>query len=151
MSQGKLCIETSCCYIGVMKKPEYEDLQSDIREWKTLEIGTFRNIYSDREYEVRLSIPEFTCLCPRTGLPDFAVLQLTYVPNKYCVELKSFKEYTLAFRDKGIFHENVVNKIVEDVVKAVAPRRLRLEGIFHTRGGIQTTVVRSYCSENEQP
>lgn len=92
---------------------------------------------------------EFTCVCPKTGLPDFATLVLTYVPDEVCIELKSFKEYLLAYREQGIFHENVVNKIVEDLVRTVKPRRLRLEGRFSSRGGIQTTVVREYKSRRK--
>lgn len=122
----------------------YEGRQDDIREWKTPEIETFRNIYPDRDYEVRMTTDEFTCVCPKTGLPDFASLTLTYVPDKECLELKSFKEYLMAFRQKGIFHENVVNRVLDDLVAAIGPRRARLEGRFNSRGGIQTTVVREY-------
>jgi 7-cyano-7-deazaguanine reductase len=122
----------------------YEGRQDDIRDWKTPPMETFRNIYADREYEVRMTTDEFTCVCPRTGLPDFAELTLTYVPDQECLELKSFKEYLMAFRQKGIFHENVVNRVLDDVVAAVRPRRARLEGHFNSRGGIQTTVVREY-------
>ena len=129
-----------------MIESDYEGRQDEIRDWKTPAIEKFKNIYRDRDYEINLTIPEFTCICPRTGLPDFAVLRLSYVPDEYCVELKSFKEYTLAFRNKGIFHENVVNKMVEDIVTSVGPRRLRLEGIFNARGGIQTSVVREYSA-----
>ena len=127
-----------------MARKTYKGLQEDIRAWKTPQIDTFENIYSDKDFEIVMSIPEFTCICPKTGLPDFATLTLTYIPKKACIELKSFKEYLLAYRDKGIFHENVVNKIVEDLVSVIKPRRLRLEGIFNARGGIQTTVVREY-------
>jgi len=122
----------------------YKGLQEEIRGWKTPPIESFENIYSDKEFEIVMSIPEFTCICPKTGLPDFATLTLTYIPNKVCLELKSFKEYLLAYRSKGIFHENVVNKVAEDIVKAIKPRRLKLEGKFNARGGIQTTVVREY-------
>ena len=127
-----------------MAKKTYKGLQGEIRGWKTPPIDTFENIYSDKEFEIVMSIPEFTCICPKTGLPDFATLTLVYVPNKVCIELKSFKEYLLAYRKKGIFHENVVNKVAEDIVKAIKPRRLKLEGKFNARGGIQTTVVREY-------
>jgi 7-cyano-7-deazaguanine reductase len=122
----------------------YEGRQDDIRSWQTPVIETFVNIYPDREYEIQMSITEFTCVCPKTGQPDFAQLHLTYVPDKVCIELKSFKEYLLAFRNKGIFHENVVNRVVDDLITAIAPRRARLEGVFNSRGGIQTTVVREY-------
>ena len=129
-----------------MTKSDYEGRQDDIRDWQTPAIEQFENIYADRDYEINMTIPEFTCICPKTGLPDFAILRLSYVPDKYCLELKSFKEYTLAFRNKGIFHENVVNKMVEDIVASIRPRRLRLEGIFNARGGIHTSVVREYTA-----
>lgn len=133
-----------------MAKKTYKGLQGEIRDWKTPQIDTFENIYSENEYEIEMSIPEFTCICPKTGLPDFATLTLVYLPNKVCIELKSFKEYLLAFRNKGIFHENVVNKVAEDIVKAIKPRRLKLEGKFNARGGIQTTVVREYSGRNKK-
>lgn len=127
-----------------MNKKSYQGLQGEIRDWKTPAIETFENIYSDRDFEIVMTYPEFSCICPKTGLPDLATLTLTYVPDKLCLELKSFKEYLLAYRNKGIFHENVVNKVMDDIVKAVKPRRLKLEGKFNSRGGIQTTVVRDY-------
>ncbi|MEE8149207.1 MAG: preQ(1) synthase [candidate division Zixibacteria bacterium] len=127
-----------------MAKKTYKGLQGDIRGWKTPLIDSFENVYSDKEYEIVMSIPEFTCICPKTGLPDFATLTLVYVPNKVCLELKSLKEYLLAYRNKGIFHENVVNKVAEDIIKAIKPRRLKPEAKFNARGGIQTTVVREY-------
>ncbi len=129
-----------------MNKKSYKGLQEDIRGWKTPVIDTFENVYSDRAYEITMSTPEFSCICPKTGLPDMAVLTLIYIPDKSCLELKSFKEYLLCFRDKGIFHENVVNKIVDDIVSNIKPKRLKLEGKFNSRGGIQTTVVREYSN-----
>ena len=130
------------------EESKYEGRQDDIRDWQTPEIETFTNVYPDREFEIQMTIPEFTCVCPKTGLPDFAELYLVYVPNQSCLELKSFKEYLLAFRDRGIFHENVVNKVLDDIVKTIQPRRARLEGVFNARGGIQTTVVREYSTDN---
>lgn len=127
-----------------MTQSEYEGRQDDIRDWQTPPIEHFKNIYPDRDYEITMTIPEFTCICPKTGLPDFAIMRLSYYPDQLCIELKSFKEYTLAYRNKGIFHENVVNKMVEDIVASIHPHRLRLEGIFNARGGIQTSVVREY-------
>jgi 7-cyano-7-deazaguanine reductase len=127
-----------------MVPSQYEGLQSDIRDWPTPAIETFANIYPDRDYEIIMTTPEFSCICPRTGLPDFAELRLTYVPDRLCLELKSFKEYLLAYRNKGIFHENVVNRVLDDIIGAAAPRKARLEGTFNARGGIQTTVVREY-------
>ncbi len=132
-----------------MNKKGYKGLQGDIRAWKTPAIDTFENIYGDRDYEITMTTPEFSCICPKTGLPDFAELTLTFVPNKNCLELKSFKEYLLCFRGKGIFHENVINKIVDDIVATINPRRIRLEGKFNSRGGIQTTVVREYSSRKK--
>ena len=127
------------------EETRYEGRQDDIRNWNTPPIETFCNIYADRDFEIRMTTDEFTCVCPRTGLPDFAELALTYVPDELCIELKSFKEYLMAYRQKGIFHENVVNHIVDDIVAAVKPRRVHLEGRFNSRGGIQTTVVREYA------
>lgn len=92
------------------------------------------------DYEVVVTIPEFTSICPKTGLPDFATLTITYVPDRLCVELKSLKEYVNAFRSLGIFNENVVNRVLEDLVAAVHPRRIAVRGVFTPRGGIQTTV-----------
>lgn len=127
------------------RKPKsYQNLQSTIRSWKTPAIETFANEYPDREYLVVMTFPEFTCVCPKTGLPDFAVLTLSYTPDKHCLELKSLKEYLLAFRDKGIFHENVVNRVLDDLVATAKPRYAKLEGVFNSRGGIQTTVTREF-------
>jgi 7-cyano-7-deazaguanine reductase len=92
------------------------------------------------DYEVTITIPEFTSICPKTGLPDFATLVVTYVPDALCVELKSFKEYLLAFRNLGIFNENVVNRVLGDLAAATQPRRMTVRGIFTARGGIQTTI-----------
>lgn len=130
-----------------MNKPsDYENLQTDIRSWATPAIEAFVNIYPDRDYEIQMNVQEFSCVCPKTGMPDFAELKLTFVPDQLCIELKSFKEYLLAYRNKGIFHENVVNRVLDDVVATIKPRRARLEGIFNSRGGIQTTVVREYSA-----
>ena len=92
------------------------------------------------DYEVVITIPEFTSICPKTSLPDFATIVITYVPEARCVELKSLKEYLLAFRELGIFNENVVNRILEDLAAALAPRRMSVRGVFTPRGGVQTTV-----------
>ncbi len=106
---------------------------------KTLE--TFPNPQPDRDYTIRMRIPEFTCLCPKTGQPDFAVLNLEYVPAKTCVELKSLKLYIWSFRNEGAFHEAVTNRILDDLVRATEPRFMRLTAEFLVRGGIYTTVV----------
>ncbi len=92
------------------------------------------------DYEIVITIPEFTSICPKTGLPDFATLSVTYVPERRCVELKSLKEYVNAYRSLGIFNENVVNRVLEDLVRALRPRRMSVRGAFTPRGGIQTTV-----------
>lgn len=92
------------------------------------------------DYEVVITIPEFTSICPKTGLPDFATLTITYVPDRRCVELKSLKEYVNAYRSLGIFNENVVNRVLEDLILALEPRRVSVRGVFTPRGGIQTTV-----------
>ncbi len=122
----------------------YEGLQKNVRRLKTPAIEVWKNQYSDKEYTISLENPEFTCVCPKTGLPDFANVTIQYKPAKFCVELKSFKIYTLFYRNIGIFHEHVTNKILEDFVKACKPRWVYIRGIFNTRGGIQTTVTREY-------
>jgi len=104
-------------------------------------LDTFPNPNPGRDYRIHMRIPEFTCLCPKTGQPDFATLFLDYVPDRTCVELKSLKLYVWSFRDEGAFHEAVTNRIVDDLVEALAPRYLRLAARFFVRGGIYTTVV----------
>ncbi|MDD5594737.1 MAG: preQ(1) synthase [Candidatus Omnitrophica bacterium] len=125
-------------------KSTYEGLQGQIRKLKSPEIEVFENQYPDKEYSIDIEIPEFTCICPKTGLPDFALIKIEYAPEKFCVELKSLKMYMIYFRNLGIFHENVVNKILEDFVEAVDPRWAKLSGEFNPRGGIKTTVTREY-------
>jgi len=95
----------------------------------------------ERDYTIRIEVPEFTCLCPKTGQPDFATLNIEYVADKLCVELKSLKLYVWAFREEGAFHEAVTNAILDDLVQATAPRFMRLTAEFNVRGGIYTTVV----------
>ena len=104
------------------------------------ELETFDNPYPDRDYWVRIECPEFTCLCPVTGQPDFAKICIDYIPDKRCVELKSLKLYIWSFRDEGHFHEAVANRIADDLVHAMQPRRLKLRMVFNVRGGITTTV-----------
>lgn len=122
-------------------KSLYEGLQDDIRKLKTPKIEVWKNQYPDKEYAITLDIPEFTCICPKTGLPDFAVIRIEYSPDKYCIELKSFKMYTIFYRDAGIFHEHLINRILEDFVNAAKPRWVKITGIFNPRGGITTTVA----------
>ncbi|MDD5449975.1 MAG: preQ(1) synthase [Candidatus Omnitrophica bacterium] len=123
----------------------YEGLQKKIRKLKTPTIDVWENKYPDKSYVINLDTPEFTCICPKTGLPDFATLKIEYSPAKWCVELKSFKEYLIFYRDIGIFHEHVVNKILEDLVRACKPRRMEITGEFNVRGGIRTTVRAQYA------
>jgi len=105
------------------------------------DIETFQNPSPGRDYTIRMQIPEFTCLCPRTGQPDFASMELEYVPDSRCVELKSLKLYFWSFRDRGAFHEAVTNEIVDRLATALDPRFLRLTARFNVRGGIYTTIV----------
>jgi len=115
------------------------------------ELELFPNPQPARDYTIRISIPEFTCLCPKTGQPDFATLTLEYIPDRQCVELKSLKLYIWSFRNEGAFHEAVTNEILGDLVKATQPRFMRLTAIFNVRGGIGTTVVAEHRAEGWQP
>jgi 7-cyano-7-deazaguanine reductase len=116
---------------------------------KTLE--TFPNPQPKRDYRIHMEIPEFTCLCPKTGQPDFAHLTLDFVPDHKCVELKSLKLYIWSYRDRGAFHEAVTNQILDDLVDAIAPRFLRLRARFYVRGGIFTTVVAEHRKKGWKP
>jgi len=116
---------------------------------KTLE--TFENPQTERDYTIRVQVPEFTCLCPKTGQPDFAELAIEYIPDQLCVELKSLKLYVWSFRDEGAFHEAITNRILEDLVAATQPRFMRLSAEFNVRGGIYTTVVAEHRAEGWQP
>ena len=109
------------------------------------ELETWPSQYPE-DYEVTITIPEFTSICPKTGLPDFATIVVTYVPDAHCVELKSLKEYLTAYRNLGIFNENVVNRILADLASALRPRRMSVRGVFTPRGGIQTTVEARFPS-----
>jgi 7-cyano-7-deazaguanine reductase len=104
-------------------------------------LETFTNPARDTDYTIRMTLPEFTCLCPKTGQPDFATFELEYVPDELCIELKALKLYLWSYRDQGAFHEAVTNQIANDLDGACAPRFLRLSGKFNVRGGIYTTVV----------
>ena len=115
------------------------------------ELETFPNPQPGRDYTIRIRIPEFTCLCPVTGQPDFATLHLEYIPEERCVELKSLKQYIWSFRDQGAFHEAVTNEILQDLVDALAPRFMRLTSEFNVRGGIYTTVVTEHQAEGWVP
>jgi len=115
---------------------------SDNPKYTDLEI--VKNEYQDRDYIININIPEFNCVCPRTGLPDFANIKIEYVPNRHIVELKSLKLYAVKFRNIGIFHEHVTNKILDDFVKIARPKKINVVGDFHPRGGIKTSVEASW-------
>ncbi len=123
---------------------KYDELQTHIRQLKTLPIETWENKYSDKDYTIEITNLEFTAVCPKTGLPDYATIRITYVPDKHCVELKSLKEYFVFYRDIGIFHEHLVNKVLEDFVAACQPRSAEVVGDFNIRGGIKTIVTANY-------
>jgi 7-cyano-7-deazaguanine reductase len=122
----------------------YEGLQKKIRSLKTPPIEVWTNQYPDRDYVVHLEIPEFTCICPKTGLPDFAVVKIDYRPDEVCLELKSLKLYTIFYRNVGIFHEHLVNKFLDDCVKAANPRWMKVAIQMNPRGGIYTAVEAEY-------
>lgn len=115
------------------------------------QLETFANPAPRRDYQIHMEIPEFTCLCPKTGQPDFATLILDYVPDKLCVELKSLKLYVWSFRNEGAFHEAVTNRILDDLVSATRPRFMRLTARFYVRGGIFTTVVAEHAKPGWKP
>ncbi len=115
------------------------------------DLETFDNPNPERDYTIRMRIPEFTCLCPKTGQPDFATLHLEYVPDTRCVELKSLKLYVWSFRDTGAFHEAVTNQILRDLVAATAPRFMRLTAEFQVRGGIYTSVIAEHRADDWAP
>jgi 7-cyano-7-deazaguanine reductase len=115
------------------------------------EIQTFANPAPERDYTIRMSIPEFTCLCPMTGQPDFATLELEYVPDRLCVELRGLKLYIWSFRNRGAFHEAVTNEILNHLGAAISPRFMRLTADFNVRGGIHTRVIAERRAPNWQP
>ena len=107
-------------------------------------LETFLNYNPERDYEIRIECPEFTCLCPKTGQPDFATVDIWYTPDKLCIELKSLKLYLWSYREEGSFHEAVVNKILDDLVKACRPRFMKVVGEFNARGGLYTSVTAEF-------
>ena len=113
----------------------------------TKEIETFDNPTPGRDYTIRIRTPEFTCLCPKTGQPDFATINIDYVPNLRCVELKSLKLYIWSYRDEGAFHEAVTNRILDDLVRACEPHFMRITAEFNVRGGVYTSVVAEHRSD----
>ena len=128
-----------------MEEPSYEGLQDEIRRLKIEPpIETWKNQYPDKECTIELTIPEFTSVCPKTGLPDFGTIRISYVPDNACVELKSLKLYMNAYRNVGIFYEHAINKILDDFVRSCQPRSAHVVGEFNVRGGIKAVVSASY-------
>ncbi len=117
----------------------------------TKSLQTFANPQPDRDYTIRIDIPEFTCLCPMTGQPDFGHLKIEYIGDKNCIELKSLKLYIWSFRDEGAFHEAVSNQILSDLVDVLAPRFIRLTATFNVRGGLYTSVIADYQADGWVP
>ena len=113
-------------------------------------LETFPNPQPGRDYSIEFTCPEFTCLCPRTGQPDFATVRISYVPDRKCVELKSLKLYLWSFRNEGHFHEAVTNTILDDLVRAVSPRTMRVVGDFFVRGGIHTVVTAEHAARRQR-
>src|SRR3989338_8300698 len=114
-------------------KSSYEGLQGKVRALKTPKIEVWENKDSDKDYIINLETPEFTCICPKTGLPDFAAIRIQYSPSKLCIELKSFKQYLIFYRNIGIFHEHVINMILEDFAASCAPKWAEITGEFNSR------------------
>jgi 7-cyano-7-deazaguanine reductase len=117
----------------------------------TKELETFPNPNTNRDFHIHMEIPEFTCLCPKTGQPDFAVIYLDYIPDALCVELKSLKLYMWSFRDEGCFHEAVTNQILDDLVNVTQPKFMRVTAKFFVRGGIFTNVIAEHRKEGWEP
>jgi len=115
----------------------------------TKELETFVNPNPEKDYEINFECPEFTCVCPKTGQPDFATIYISYIPDELCVELKSLKLYLWSYRNEGAFHEAVTNRILDDLVSVTKPRYMKVDGEFYVRGGIYTTVSCEYVGEKE--
>lgn len=116
--------------------------------FKKLEV--FQNPTSHQDYTIEMECPEFTCLCPRTGQPDFATIRISYIPDRLCIELKSLKLYLWSYRNQGVFHEAVTNQILTDLVNACRPRSMKVAGEFYVRGGIYTTVTANYQKKGKR-
>jgi 7-cyano-7-deazaguanine reductase len=125
-------------------RPAFGAPQPSSTSMSSATLETFPNPSPDRDYEIAIRCPEFTSMCPKTGLPDFGEIRITYVPDTLCIELKALKYYLLAFRNKGIFYEAATNQILDDLVAACRPRRMTVVGDFTARGGISTSVTASY-------
>ncbi len=125
---------------GTRKKPTMKGIPKRTSTKPSRSLETFANPKKGRDYEIEVNYPEFTCVCPMTGQPDFAHVRIGYVPDQVCVELKSLRNYLWSYRNKGVFHEAVTNKIADDLTKALQPRWLLVEAEFQARGGLSTTV-----------
>lgn len=126
------------------KTSDYQAVQGKAKAAKLPDLEVVENHYADRDYVIRFEIPEFNCVCPKTGLPDFATLTIDYVPARKLVELKSLKLYITAYRNVGIFHEHVANRVLDDLVAATRPKKMRLTADFNVRGGIHTVISSHY-------
>jgi len=138
---------------GVNETPhEIDVFQGRMLEFRTVAsatpLETFPNPRPEREFEIAINCPEFTSVCPKTGLPDFGEIRITYVPGDRCIELKSLKYYMIGFRNRGIFYEAVTNQILDDLVASCQPRRMTVVGDFSVRGGMKTVVTASYVGKN---
>ena len=139
---------------GIMSSPNLHDsvtLLGDANAQPSKTLETFPNPAPNRDFHIHMEIPEFTCLCPKTGQPDFAVITLDYIAEQFCVELKSLKLYIVSFRNEGCFHEAVTNKILDDLVQATQPRFMRVTAKFFVRGGIFTNIVAEHRKAGWQP
>lgn len=123
------------------KSEKTANIMKNTNKKEVLQIETFPNPFPKRDYLIEMECLEFTCLCPKTGQPDFATLHISYVPDKLCLELKSLKIYLVSYRNEGGFHEKVINIILDDLVSACQPRKMKIIGDFNVRGGIHTTVT----------
>ncbi len=126
-------------------------LLGDLNAQPSKALETFPNPNPNRDFHIHMEIPEFTCLCPKTGQPDFAVIYLDYIPNQQCVELKSLKLYIVSFRNEGCFHEAVTNRILDDLVAVTDPKFMRVTAKFFVRGGVFTNVVAEHRKDGWQP
>ena len=126
------------------KTSKYQDFIGKSKGATLPALEVVDNLYAGRDYVVKFEIPEFNCVCPKTGLPDFACIRIQYVPAKHLIELKALKYYINGFRNMGIFHESVANRILDDMVKAAKPKKMKLEADFNVRGGIHTVVETNY-------
>jgi 7-cyano-7-deazaguanine reductase len=120
-----------------------------MKKKSTRNLEVFKNSHAEREYKIEMDCPEFTCLCPKTGQPDFAQLQIRYIPGKVCIELKSLKLYLWSFRNEGAFHEKVINDILDDLVQIASPCWMEVIGKFNVRGGIHTTITAIHAPDKK--